>query len=63
MNELKKYHIEMSFGVGVAATLWAKSKDEAIERGKKDAQHDLLSLNTNDTEVFSAEFEQVTYID
>lgn len=35
MNELKKYHIEMSFGVGVAATVWAKSKDEAIERVKK----------------------------
>lgn len=35
MNEFKKYHIEMSFVVGVAATAWAKSKEEAIERVKK----------------------------
>lgn len=63
MNELKKYHIEMSFVVGVAATAWAKSKEEAIERVKKNAQHDLLSLSIDDAEVFSAEFEQLTYID
>lgn len=63
MSEFKKYHIEESFSVGVAATVWAKSEEEAIERVKKDAQNDLLSLSTSDTEVFSAEFKQVTYID
>lgn len=63
MSEFKKYHIEESFSVGVAATVWARSEEEAIERVKKDAQHDLLSLSTSDTEVFSAEFKQVTYID
>lgn len=63
MNEFKKYHIEVSFNVGVAATVWAKSKEEAIERVKEEAQRDLLSLSTSDTEVFVAEFKQVTYID
>lgn len=63
MNELKKYHIEVSFNVGVAATVWAKSKEEATQRVKEDGRRDLLSLSTSDTEVFAAEFKQVTYID
>lgn len=35
MSEFKKYHIEESFSVGVAATVWARSEEEAIERVKK----------------------------
>lgn len=62
MNELEKYHVEMSFGVGVATTVWAESKGEAIKKAKKDVQHGLVSSNIDDAEIFSAEFDQVTYI-